>query len=145
MCKIIVYTNDFEITTKIVSDETLELSILNMIDSDSKKYSLIDYFDTENVTFNDQVEHAVMLFNRIVVEYFHDYVNLAVVKDDDSSPMTKAWILAPVFSAETVFIHADNIRVTDQFTDFVIGFFRDRALNIVPLAGTEPIRFLVIN
>ena len=144
MCKIIVYSNEFEITTKIVSDDTLELSILNMIDSDSGKYSLIDYFDTDNATFNDQVEHAVMLFNRIVREYFHDYVNLAVVKDD-SSPMTKAWILAPVFSAETAFIHADSIPVTDQFTDFVIGFFRDRALNIVPLAGTEPVRFLVIN
>ena len=144
MCKIIVYTNEFEITTKIVSDEELESSILNMIDSDSSKYMLIDNFDAENATFNDQVEHAVMLFNRIVMEYFQDYVNLAVVKED-SSPMTKAWILAPVFSAETAFIHADSIPVTDQFTDFVIGFFRDRALNIVPLAGTEPIRFLVIN
>ena len=144
MCKIIVYTNEFEITTKIVSDETLESNILNMIDSDNSKYTLIDNFDAKNTTFNDHVEHAVILFNRIVREYFQDYVNLAVVKDDSSS-MTKAWILAPVFSAETAFIHADSIPVTDQFTDFVIGFFRDRSLNIVPLAGTEPVRFLVIN
>ena len=144
MCKIIVYTNEFEITTKVVSDEALESNILNMIDSDKSKYMLIDNFDAKNATFNDHVEHAVMLFNRIVMEYFKDYVNLAVVKDDSAS-MTKAWILAPVFSAETAFIHADSIPVTDQFTDFVIGFFRDRALNIVPLAGTEPVRFLVIN
>lgn len=143
MCKIIVYTDYFEIKTKIVSDKVLESNILNMIDSDSSKYALIDIFDAKNATFNDHVEHAVILFNRIVMEYFQDYVNLAVVKDDNR-PSNNIFVLAPIFSKESAFVRTDRITVTDEFIDFVIGFFRDRSLNIVPLAGTDPVRFIIV-
>ena len=106
-------------------------------------HNVIDAYDVDNKTFADQVEYGIRLINRIISEYFNDYVNIAVVKDDNRLS-DNIFVLAPVFSKESVFVRTDRITVTGEFIDFVIGFFRDRSLNIVPLAGTDPVRFIIV-
>lgn len=106
-------------------------------------HNVIDAYDVDNKTFADQVEYGIRLINRIISEYFNDYVNIAVVKDDNR-PSDNIFVLAPIFSKESAFVRTDKITVTDEFIDFVIGFFRDRSLNIVSLAGTDPVRFIIV-
>ena len=136
---IVVYLYNYTIHTKITQNpESLLDDIRN-----KQEYSIIDTYDVDNKTFADQVEHGIRLINRIISEYFNDFVNIAVVKDDNR-PSDNIFVLAPIFSKESVFVRTDRITVTDEFIDFVIGFFRDRSLNIVPLAGTDPVRFIIV-
>ena len=139
MCMIVVYLYNYTIHTKITQNPESLLDDMR----NKQEYSIIDTYDVDNKTFADQVEHGIRLINRIISEYFNDFVNIAVVKDDNRSS-DNIFVLAPIFSKESVFVRTDRITVTDEFTDFVIGFFRDRSLNIVPLAGTDPVRFIIV-
>lgn len=134
---IVVYLDDYKIKTKITQ------TYGDFIEKIEYDHSVIDAYDVDNKTFADQVEHGIRLINRIISEYFNDFVNIAVVKDDNR-PSDNIFVLAPIFSKESAFMRADRIAVTDEFIDFVIGFFRDRSLNIVPLAGTDPVRFIIV-
>lgn len=136
---IVVYLDNYTIRTKITQNPE---SLLDGVRS-KQECSIIDTYDVDNKTFADQVEHGIRLINRIISEYFNDFVNIAVVKDDNR-PSDNIFVLAPIFSKESVFLRTDRITVTDEFIDFVIGFFRDRSLNIVPLAGTDPVRFIIV-
>ena len=139
MCMIVVYLDNCTIRTKITQNPE---SLLDDVRS-KQECSIIDTYDVDNKTFADQVEHGIRLINRIISEYFNDFVNIAVVKDDNRHS-DNIFVLAPIFSKESVFVRTDRITVTDEFIDFVIGFFRDRSLNIVPLAGTDPVRFIIV-
>lgn len=139
MCMIVVYLYNCTIRTKITQNPE---SLLDDVRS-KQECSIIDTYNVDNKTFADQVEHGIRLINRIISEYFNDFVNIAVVKDDNR-PSDNIFVLAPIFSKESVFLRTDRITVTDEFIDFVIGFFRDRSLNIVPLAGTDPVRFIIV-
>lgn len=134
---IVVYLDDYKIKTKITQNYD------DFIEKIEYDHNVIDAYDVDNKTFADQVEHGIRLINRIISEYFNDYVNIAVVKDD-SRLSDNIFVLAPIFSKESVFVRTDRIIVTDEFIDFMIGFFRDRSLNIVPLAGTDPVRFIIV-
>lgn len=136
---IVVYLYNYTIHTKITQNPESLLDDMR----NKQEYSIIDTYDVDNKTFADQVEHGIRLINRIISEYFNDFVNIAVVKDDNR-PSDNIFVLAPIFSKESVFVRTDRITVTDEFIDFVIGFFRDRSLNIVPLAGTDPVRFIIV-
>ena len=137
MCMIVVYIDDYKIKTKITQNYD------DFIEKIEYDHNVIDAYDVDNKTFADQVEYGIRLINRIISEYFKDYVNIAVVKDDNR-PSDNIFVLAPIFSKESVFVRTDRITVTDEFIDFMIGFFRDRSLNIVPLAGTDPVRFIIV-
>ena len=139
MCMIVVYLYNYTIHTKITQNPESLLDDMR----NKQEYSIIDTYDVDNKTFADQVEHGIRLINRIISEYFNDFVNIAVVKDDNR-PSNNIFVLAPIFSKESAFVRTDRITVTDEFIDFVIGFFRDRSLNIVPLAGTDPVRFIIV-
>ena len=139
MCMIVVYLDNCTIRTKITQNPE---SLLDDVRS-KQECSIIDTYNVDNKTFADQVEHGIRLINRIISEYFNDFVNIAIVKDDNR-PSDNIFVLAPIFSKESVFLRTDRITVTDEFIDFVIGFFRDRSLNIVPLAGTDPVRFIIV-
>ncbi len=139
MCMIVVYLYNYTIHTKITQNPESLLDDMR----NKQEYSIIDTYDVDNKTFADQVEHGIRLINRIISEYFNDYVNIAVVKDDNRLS-DNIFVLAPILSKESVFVRTDRITVTDEFIDFVIGFFRDRSLNIVPLAGTDPVRFIIV-
>ena len=134
---IVVYLDDYKIKTKITQNYD------DFIEKIEYDHNVIDAYDVDNKTFADQVEYGIRLINRIISEYFKDYVNIAVVKDDNR-PSDNIFVLAPIFSKESVFVRTDRITVTDEFIDFMIGFFRDRSLNIVPLAGTDPVRFIIV-
>ena len=134
---IVVYIDDYKIKTKITQNYD------DFIEKIEYDHNVIDAYDVDNKTFADQVEYGIRLINRIISEYFKDYVNIAVVKDDNR-PSDNIFVLAPIFSKESVFVRTDRITVTDEFIDFMIGFFRDRSLNIVPLAGTDPVRFIIV-
>lgn len=136
---IVVYLDNCTIRTKITQNPE---SLLDDVRS-KQECSIIDTYNVDNKTFADQVEHGIRLINRIISEYFNDFVNIAIVKDDNR-PSDNIFVLAPIFSKESVFLRTDRITVTDEFIDFVIGFFRDRSLNIVPLAGTDPVRFIIV-
>ena len=136
---IVVYLYNYTIHTKITQNPESLLDDMR----NKQEYSIIDTYDVDNKTFADQVEHGIRLINRIISEYFNDFVNIAVVKDDNR-PSNNIFVLAPIFSKESAFVRTDRITVTDEFIDFVIGFFRDRSLNIVPLAGTDPVRFIIV-
>jgi hypothetical protein len=136
---IVVYLYNYTIHTKITQNPESLLDDMR----NKQEYSIIDTYDVDNKTFADQVEHGIRLINRIISEYFNDFVNIAVVKDDNR-PSDNIFVLAPIFSKESVFVRTERITVTDEFIDFVIGFFRDRSLNIVPLAGTDPVRFIIV-
>lgn len=137
MCMIVVYADDYKIKTMITQNYD------DFIEKIEYDHNVIDAYDVDDKTFADQVEYGIRLINRIISEYFNDYVNIAVVKDD-SIHSDNIFVLAPVFSKESAFMRTDRITVTDEFIDFVIGFFRDRSLNIVPLAGTDPVRFIIV-
>lgn len=134
---IVVYLDDYKIKTKITQNYD------DFIEKIEYDHNVIDAYDVDNKTFADQVEHGIRLINRIISEYFNDYVNIAVVKDDNRLS-DNIFVLAPIFSKESAFMRTDRIAVTDEFIYFVIGFFRDRSLNIVPLAGTDPVRFIIV-
>lgn len=108
MCVIVVYLDDYKIKTKITQNYA------EFLEKIEHKHTVIDAYDVDNKTFADQVEHGIRLINRIISEYFNDYVNIAVVKDDNRLS-DNIFVLAPIFSKESVFVRTDRITVTDEF------------------------------